>query len=133
MLAKDVPWNWTRECAEACVKIKYLLIASQVMAHYDPHKPLVLAVDASRYGLGAVISHTEGVNENPIAYASRTLTPDEKNYSQIEKEALAIIFGVTKFHSYLFGRMFTLITDHKPLTTIFGPKNSLTKKNYSKL
>ena len=74
LLAKDVPWNWTRECAEACVKIKDLLITTQVMAHYDPHKSLVLAVDASGYGLGAVISHTDGVNENPIAYASRTFS-----------------------------------------------------------
>ena len=133
LLAKDVPWNWTRECAEACVKIKDLLISSQVMAHYDPHKPLVLAVDASGYGLGAVISHTDGVNENPIAYASRTLTPAEKNYSQIEKEALAIIFGVTKFHSYMYGQMFTLITDHKPLTTIFGPKKGIPVLTASRL
>ena len=133
LMAKDVPWKWTRECAEACVKIKDLLISSQVMAHYDPHKPLVLAVDASGNGLGAVISHTDGVNENPIAYASLTLTPAEKNYSQIEKEALAIIFGVTKFHSYLYGRMFTLITDHKLLTTIFGPKKGIPVLTASRL
>ena len=63
--------------------------------------------------------------ERPIAYASRTLTPSEKNYSQLEKEALALIFGVTPFYQYLHGQHFTLIPDHKPLTTILGPHNSI--------
>lgn len=125
LLSQDVPWKWTPECSEACAKIKDLLVSSKVMAHNDPHKPLDLAVDASGYGLGAVISHSNGSKDNPIAYASRTLTTAEKNYSQIGKEALAIIFGVTKFHAYLYGRKFTLITDHKPLTTIFGPKKGI--------
>ncbi|XP_062575345.1 uncharacterized protein K02A2.6-like [Saccostrea cucullata] len=133
LLAQDVTWTWTQECSEACAKIKDLLVSSQVMAHYNPHKPLELAVDASGYGLGAVISHTDGASEKPIAYASRTLTAAEKNYSQIEREALAIIFGVTKFHSYLYGRKFTLITDHKPSTTIFGPKKGIPVLTASRL
>ena len=56
--------------------------------------------------------------EHPIAYVSRTLTPSEKNYAQVEKEALAIVFGARKFHQYIYGRRFTLVTDHKPLLTI---------------
>ena len=62
--------------------------------------------------------------ERPIAYASRTLTDAEKRYSQIEKEGLAIVFGVKKFHSYLFGRSFTIESDHQPLF-LFGEKKGI--------
>ena len=97
-----------------------------MLVHYQPHKPVTLAVDASPYGLGAVISHEmDDSSDRPIAYASRTLTTAERNYSQLEKEALAIIFGIQKFHMYLYGRRFTLLTDNKPLSLILGPKKGI--------
>ena len=72
------------------------------------------------YGVGAVLSHiTEEGKDQPTAFASRSLAPAEKNYSQLDKEALAIIFGVKKFHQYVFGRTFTIHSDHKPLLRIF--------------
>ena len=64
-------------------------------------------------------------SSRPIGYASRTLSPTEKKYSQLDKEALSIIFGVTKFQQYLFGRHFTLFTDHKPLIYSFHPHRSV--------
>ena len=64
-------------------------------------------------------------SEHPIAFASDTLSPSEHNYSQVEKEALSLIFSVRKFHQYLYGRRSTIVTDHKPLTTILGPKQGI--------
>ena len=72
-----------------------------VLAHYNPELPMVLEADVSAYGVGAVISHKfpDG-SERPVAFASRTLSTSEKNYAQVEKEALSLIFGVRKFHQY---------------------------------
>ena len=77
--------------------------------HYDPALLIVLAVDASAYGISSVISHRlpDGT-ERSMAFASRTLAPSEKNYAQIEKKALDIIFGIHRFHQYLYGRHFVL-------------------------
>ena len=123
LLAHDVPWGWTQDCKEAFQKLKEALLNSPLLAYYDPNQPVRLAVDASSYGLGAVLSHvSDDGEERPIAYASRTLSSSEQNYALIEKEELAIVFGIKKFHQYLFGRRFTLLTDHRPLTLLLGPK-----------
>ena len=73
-----------------------------------------------------MISHIfpNGV-EQPIACASKTLTASERNYSQLEKEALSLVFGVQNFHQFLYGHDFTLCTNHKLLTTIFDPKKGI--------
>lgn len=99
---------------------------SDILVHYDPKRKLTVACEASLYGEGAVLSHImDDGEEKPIAFASRTLNKSEKNYAQVEKEALAIIFGVKRFHQYLYGCKFKLITDHKPLVTILGPKTGI--------
>ena len=125
LLQKGIPFVWSKECNQAFINCKQDLLRSNVLVHYDCNKEIRLACDASPYGLGAVISHVIDGHEKPIAYSSRTLTPAEKGYAQIEKEALSIIFGVTKFHKYLYGRRFTLVTDHKPLLAILGPKSAI--------
>ena len=75
--------------------------------------------------MGAVLSHIIDDEERPVAFASRTLIASEHNYSQLEREALALIYGVKHFHQYIYGRPSTLVTDHKPLMTILGPKTGV--------
>ena len=99
-------------------------MSATVLAHYDPQLPLRLAEDASTYG--AVIFHVypDG-SERPIAYSSRNLLTSEQKYAQLEKEALSLVFGVRRFHQYLYGCRFTLYTDHKPLMTILSPTREI--------
>ena len=121
LLKKGIKWSWTGKEQAAFQKVKSIL-QEDLLTHYNPTLPLVMASDSSSYRLGAVLSHEmpDG-SERPIAYASRTLTEMEKKYAQIEREALSIIWGVKKFQSYLEGRSLKLITDHKPLKYIMIP------------
>jgi hypothetical protein len=103
-----------------------VLTSSEVLTHFNPSLQLQLACDASPYGVGAVLSHVlPSGEEKPITFASRTLNKAESNYAQLEREALRIVFGVRKFRQYLYGRRFTLLTDHRPLTTILGPHTGI--------
>ena len=126
LLRQDTRWHWTSKEKKAFLESKQLLISSEVLVHFDPELELVLACDASSYGIGAVLAHRmpDG-SEKPIGFASRTLTEAEKNYSQIEKEGLSCVFGVKRFHSYLYGHHFTLYTDHKPLLTLFSERQAV--------
>lgn len=84
---------------------------------------IMLSSKLQAYGLRSVIAHVmpDGA-EHPNTYASCTLSWSEGNYAQLEKETFALTFGINKFHQYLFGSKFTLLTDHKPLMTICGCK-----------
>ncbi|XP_062589262.1 uncharacterized protein K02A2.6-like [Saccostrea cucullata] len=126
LLKKHEPWNWTADCEESFNVCKKMITESKLLVFYDSKKPLRLSCDSSSYGVGAIISHVmKDGSERPIAFASRTLSETERRYAQIEKEALSSVFGVKKFHKYLFGRKFTLVTDHKPLLSILGPKKGV--------
>ncbi|XP_037931645.1 uncharacterized protein K02A2.6-like [Teleopsis dalmanni] len=126
LLQNNKQWQWT-ELHQRCLDgFKQILSSELLLAHYDPLKNIVVAADASNYGLGACIFHeADDGSMKVICHASRSLTPTEKQYSQIEKEALALIFAVTKFHRMVFGRRFKLQTDHKPLLAIFGDKTGI--------
>ena len=107
LLRKEPKSSWGPSQEEAFCNAKEMLTSSRLLYHFDPTKDLVMSCDASSYGVGAVLSHK---CEGPIAFASRSLSPAERKYSKLDKEALAIIFGVKRFHQYLFGRTFTKLT-----------------------
>jgi transposase InsO family protein len=111
---KDVPFVWSRTQSEAFDKVKDMVSKAPVLAMYDPSKDLTLENDASEYGVGSVLMQSD----RPIAYASRSLTDTETRWAQIEKEMLAITYGLEKFHHYTYGRVVAVITDHKPLVPI---------------
>ncbi|XP_037927767.1 uncharacterized protein K02A2.6-like [Teleopsis dalmanni] len=123
---KNIRFNWTHIHEEAFKSLKKHIVNATQLVHFQEHLPIILATDASSSGIGAVISHifADG-SERPIAFASKTLNVHQVKYSQIEKEGLAIVFGIQKFHQYLYGRKFTLFTDHKPLVSIFNPGKHL--------
>ena len=120
LLQKHVKWDWGRAQENAFRKAKGVLSSSQILVHFQPDKDLVVICDASPYGVGAVLSHVLDGTERPIYYASRSLAIAEKKYSQLDKEGLAIIFAVKRFHQFLYGRPFLIKSDHKPLQYIFG-------------
>ena len=126
LLQKGSQWKWGAQQEKAVSAVKSQLTSDCLLVHFDPQKPLTLACDASPYGVGAVLSHRlEDGSERPIAFASRSLSPAEKGYAQLDKEALAIVFGVTKFHVYLYGHSFTIHSDHKPLQYLFNPSKAI--------
>ncbi|GBM59600.1 Uncharacterized protein K02A2.6 [Araneus ventricosus] len=114
-------WKWTSAHEKAFAAVKELLSLDSVLVPFNEKLPLILTYDASPYGVGYVLSHLmpDG-GEAQIACASRTLTSTERNYSQLDKEALSIIAGVQKFHYFLYGHTFTLFTDHQPLLGLFN-------------
>ncbi|XP_058122771.1 uncharacterized protein K02A2.6-like [Anopheles ziemanni] len=126
LLQEGNMFTWTAECQKAFKQFKNLLSSELMLVHCDPKLPIVVSADALTIGLGATIGHRfpDGTFE-VIQHASRALTKAEKNYSQIDREGLAIIYAVTKFHKYIFGRHFLLQTDHKPLLRIFGSKKGI--------
>lgn len=126
---KEAPFRWTPACDKAFHTLRQALQEAPCLTNYTPSLPVWVAADASESGLGAVLAHRypDG-SERPIAYASKTLTEAQRKYSQIEKEALAIVFACSKFYPYLYGRHFHILTDHKPLLSLFAPEAPLPKR-----
>ncbi|XP_052751027.1 uncharacterized protein K02A2.6-like [Galleria mellonella] len=122
LLESKRPWSWGEKEQKAFNEAKRLLSSDLTLVGYDLQKELLLICDSSEYGVGAIIAHVmKDGSERPVMMASRTLQAHERRYGQIDKEALAIIFGLTKFHEFLAGRKFCIVTDHKPLVGLFNP------------
>ena len=111
---KDTPFVWSTECESAFDTLKRNLTESPCLAYFDVPKEVVIQVDSSKHGTGAVLLH-EG---RPIEYASRALTLSERNWAQIEKGALSVLFGHEGFDQYTYGRPVKVENDHKPLAAI---------------
>lgn len=117
LMDKDAVWHWLPKHDAAVREIKQLVTATPVLRYYDVTKPVTIQSDSSQHGLGCCLMQ-EG---QPVAFASRALTPTEQNYAQIEKECLSIVFACQRFHHYLYGRdHINAETDHKPLIAIFS-------------
>lgn len=106
----------TLDFQNAFKKLKEIMTTDLMLAYPDFDKPFILTTDASNIAIGAVLSQLEEGKERPIAYLSRTLSKAEENYSATAKELLAIYFAAKRFRPYLYGRPFTIYTDHEPLT-----------------
>ena len=129
LLRQGIKWCWKTEQQVAFDEAKKLLQYANLLVHFQPDLELILASDASDYGVGAVLSHRmANGTERPIGYVLRSLNTAERGYSTIEKEALAIIFGVKKFNQFLYGQKFTLQTDHKPLEGLFNEKKGVSQQ-----
>ena len=115
---------WTPACQQAFEALKDSLTSGRVLRLPDLEKEFALRTDASDRGLGAVLLQEHGGVQHPVAYASRKLNGAEQRYSVSEKECLAIVFGVGKFQRYLYGRSFTLETDHEPLAYLAHAKHT---------
>lgn len=123
LLRKEKPFEWTELEEKSFVKLKMEIGKIETLANFDPNRKTRLIADASRVALGAVLVQLENENVLVIGYASKALTETEMRYCQTELEALALVWAVEKFHFYLFGIMFELETDHKPLEVIFSAES----------
>lgn len=122
LLRKNADFKWTDSAQAAFTHIKELIATSPALTLFDPALPTLVTTDACDYGIGAVLTQMHGHTEKTVAFASRALTDCERKYSIIEKEALACVWAAERWRTYLWGRHFTLRTDHSPLTALLSTK-----------
>ncbi len=115
LLKKDVHFIWTSDMQKEFNDIKQSIFEKVQLTHFDPSNEVIIETDGSMKGLGAVLIQ----EKNPVKFISKSLTPTESDYSNIERELLAVLFACEKLHTYVYGRAVTIHTDHKPLENIF--------------
>ncbi|GFO15065.1 Pol polyprotein [Plakobranchus ocellatus] len=116
LLKKDNQFVWEHEQAKAFEEIKNALTSEKTLGYFNPNEKITLECDSSQFGLGAVVTQ----RGKPITYASRSLSEDESRYAQIDKELLAVVFGLERFENLTYGQHVTVLSDHKPLEAILN-------------
>jgi hypothetical protein len=126
LTCKNVPWQWGEEEQRALDELKSALSKETTLSYFDPEKEMIMFVDGSPIGLGAVLSQKDKKTNqvNPLHFASHPLSDTETRYPQIDREALSIYWSIKRFHLYLYGKEFRVITDHKPLVNLFNNPTS---------
>ena len=124
LLSSKNQWCWNSPQQQAFEAVKEELCSTRILACYHRERETVSSSDASSFGLGAVLRQKqENGDWRPVAFVSRSLTPTEQRYAQIEKEALGITWACERLQNYLLGRSFHVETDHKPLVPLLSTKN----------
>ncbi|XP_053684229.1 uncharacterized protein K02A2.6-like [Sabethes cyaneus] len=125
LLKRNLRFEWDEQCERVFGECQKLLLSSDLLELYSPELPIVIVCDASSSGVGVVLCHKVGDIEKPVFYVSSTLSVTEKNFPKLHREALAVVFGLTKFFKYINGKRFTIVTDSKPLASIFNFKKGI--------
>ena len=123
LLKKNTPFIWQDKHDKAFSELKEAISQNVLLSYFDLTKPCTIVSDASDHGLGAVLLQEQQGILKPIAFASRSLSIQERKYATTERECLSLVFAVTKFHNYIFGKRFTAIVDHKPLESLISNAN----------
>lgn len=129
MTRKNAKFEWSPECEKSFCDIKRKIAETTMLCHYNPNLPLELHVDSSQTGIGCVLLQ----GRRPLEYASRLLTDTERKWAQIEKEMLAVVFGLERFDQYTYGNQVVVINDHKPLASILKKPMSQTPPRLQRL
>ncbi|UYV65155.1 K02A2.6-like [Cordylochernes scorpioides] len=123
LLRNNVKFFWSNEQEQSFQILKSALTTDPVLGHFKEDAETLVHTDASGYGVGAVLTQLVEGKEKPIAYASRTLNAAERNYSTTERECLAVVWAIYKFRPYLFGKHFTVVSDHHSLCWLANVKD----------
>ncbi|GFV79180.1 retrovirus-related Pol polyprotein from transposon 17.6 [Trichonephila clavipes] len=120
---KKAFWKWSEEDEKAFQTLKQCLVSPPILKQADFFKPFLIRTDASNYALGAVLLQEKDKEVHPVEFASRLLTPAERNYSTTEREALAVVWALNKFRGYIDGASITVASDHQPLRWLLKLKS----------